>query len=113
MSQVFGQSNQSLPLPSDWQAPKYQLGQRVRVCPYISLGHDDMEEFGVISGFEYDQINTHPEKRADRGAWIYSVTLDRTSRGWFVYGGVLVAEEDELFPALITTTCPDYEVVLR
>lgn len=121
MSQIFAeQNNQSIAIPHGWSLPKFRLGQPVNVCLRFSTGRDD-DEFGVIAGLTYHPANSAPNRDFD-GTWEYNVALSPESQGWRVYGGILIAQEDELSaagvfdstcPALTSTSSEHHELVLR
>lgn len=114
------QNSQSITIPHGWQPPKFQLGQLVEVRVWFGAGRYE-KEFGAIAGFAYHGVNSAPNREFE-SSWEYDVALSSESPGWFCYGGIIIAEEDDLIAtstfsttslALVTVAIEHCELVLR
>lgn len=88
------QNSQSITIPHGWQSPKFQLSQPVEVRVWLGAGRYE-KEFGAIAGFTYHGANNAPNREFE-SSWEYDVALNPESPGWFCYGGIVIAEEDDL-----------------
>ena len=121
MSQNLVQSNShAIEIPHGWQPPKFQLGQPVTIRVPCGSGQYEIE-VGVIAGFTYHGANISPT-REYYSDWEYQIVLSSDSPNWLFYGGIVIAEEDDIFPASVTDLAHSpvmtsldkgYELVLR
>ena len=99
MSQNLVEANsQLIEIPHGWQPPKFRFGQPVRIRVPLGVGQYEAE-FGVIAGFTYHGANTSPT-REYYSDWEYQIALSSDSPNWRFYGGIVIAEEEDIFPAV-------------